>query len=164
MSRNESMVSSKWNIRFVILFSFIQGSVGLWYSWYRYHNVVNQVDTQWYQWTHLILIGLGGGLCLLATVLFLFQKSLAWSVFVAGIVMIPLVSFIIMVVSRGYGYVQDMVQNNVASYWTLLSPWAIAVQSFSIVAVLISYAWSYVEERKKKKSDGENKERKDSNE
>ena len=144
MSRNESMVSSKWNIRFVILFSFIQGSAGL--------------------WMHLILIGLGGGLCLLATVLFLFHKSLAWSVFVAGIVMIPLVSFIIMVVSRGYGYVQDMVQNNVASYWTLLSPWAIAVQSFSIVAVLITYAWSYVEERKKKKSDGENKERKDSNE
>ncbi|REE68686.1 hypothetical protein A8990_13720 [Paenibacillus taihuensis] len=85
----------KWLLTLAPFLSTLLGAGALWYTWIKYHEIVDPPDFEWYGWIRPALITLIGMLCLLSTLLFIAGKAAAgWSLFVGSISAIPLVLFV----------------------------------------------------------------------
>jgi len=75
------------------LLSPLLGGGALWLAWMRYSALINQSSANWYQWVQTAAIALVGILCLLATVLVLFDRSSGTAVLKTGLSIVPLLLF-----------------------------------------------------------------------
>lgn len=85
----------KWLLTLAPFLSALLGVGALWYTWIKYHEIVDPPDFEWYGWIRPALITLIGMLCLFSTLLFIAGKAAAgWSLFVGSISAIPIVLFV----------------------------------------------------------------------
>ncbi|MBD2871383.1 hypothetical protein [Paenibacillus arenilitoris] len=91
-----------WVIKCLPLLSTVVGGGALWYTWFKYNEMVEQAGGPWYGWIRIGFTLLIGVLCLAATVLFLFGRSSAWDVFKTGLFLVPvmLVANLVILVIR----------------------------------------------------------------
>jgi hypothetical protein len=103
--------TSRWRSIMLALISAILGSGTLWFIWIRYESLRSQPDFYWFNWIQLAGFALLGALCLWASILFVSGKSSGWSVFKAGLSIIPLILFfnLMILVYRG---IQNIIRGN----------------------------------------------------
>ncbi|AZN43427.1 hypothetical protein [Paenibacillus albus] len=84
----------KWLLTLAPFLSALLGVAALWYTWIKYHEIVDPPSFEWYGWIRPAIITLIGMLCLLSTLLFIAGKAAAgWSLFTASIAAIPIILF-----------------------------------------------------------------------
>ncbi|SEO61085.1 hypothetical protein [Paenibacillus sp. OV219] len=89
----------KWLLSLAPFLSALLGAGALWYTWTKYHEIVDPPSFEWYGWIRPALITLVGMFFLLSTLLFIAGKAGAgWSLFVGSISAIPLILFVNLIV------------------------------------------------------------------
>jgi len=123
----------------VTLASAIVGSGALWFTWFRYDSFSNRPDIPWNHWVQLIFLALMGILCLSAALLFISGRPSAWSVFKAGLSIVPLLLFFNLVVLV-FRVIQNILQGNGMSFLSRLyaNPLNKAMLGVVLVFILLS--------------------------
>jgi hypothetical protein len=95
------------------LISLVLGGGMLWFAWFRVDLIgVNQPDANWYPWVQNAAIALSGVLCLVATVLFFFDKTSGKAMLKSGLSILPLLLFTNLVIFI-VRVIQNILQGNV---------------------------------------------------
>ena len=136
---NPASETSRWSLILLSVVSTILGSGALWYSWFRYTSIVNRPDFQLYNWIQPAFIALMGILCLSATILFISGKSSGWSVFKAGLSIVPLILFSNLVILI-FRVIQNILQGNAIPFISRLyvSPLNKAILAVALMLTLLS--------------------------
>lgn len=136
---NPTSETSRWSLILLPVVSTILGSGALWYSWFRYNSIVNRPDFQWYNWIQPAFIALMGILCLSATILFISGKSSGWSVFKAGLSIVPLILFSNLVILI-FRVIQNILQGNAIPFISRLyvSPLNKAILAVALMLTVLS--------------------------
>jgi hypothetical protein len=116
----------------------VLGIGSLWFTWLRYESLSSQPDFYWYNWIQIAGIALLGVLCLWASVLFLWGKSHGWSVFKAGLSIVPLVLFFNLMILL-YRVVQNILQGNASFFFerVLSQPYKVILVVVILVALTL---------------------------
>jgi hypothetical protein len=131
--------TSKWQSILLALTSAILGISALWFTWFLYSGIANRLDIALYNWIQLASIALMGSLCLAAAILFIIGKPSGWSVFKAGVSIVPLLLFSNLVVLL-FRVIQNLIQGNGISLLSRLyaSPLNKAILGIVLVLILLS--------------------------
>jgi hypothetical protein len=124
------------------LFSLLVGCGALWYAWLQYNDLVGQSHLDWYLWIRPVFMLLVGILCILATALFTINSPSAWSVFMGGLSIIPLMLFsnLIVLICR---VIQNIFQGDTDPFLSRLStsPLKVILNIIVVVIVLSVIQW-----------------------
>ncbi|RRJ63474.1 hypothetical protein EHV15_11455 [Paenibacillus oralis] len=86
---NLAQESPDWLGKTLALLSALLVAGAFWYTWYSYQDWMAGTGVPWYGWIRLAFTLLIGVFCLAATLLFIMGKRSGWSVFRAGLVLVP---------------------------------------------------------------------------
>lgn len=119
------------------LLSLLVGCGSLWYAWLQYNDLVNQPQLDGYVWIRPVLMLLLGVFCLVASTLFIIGSPTAWSVFMSGLSIIPIMLFSNLVVLI-FRVIQNIVQGNTDPFLSRLStsPLKVILNIIVVVTVL----------------------------
>lgn len=128
----------KWLVNLTPLIAIALGGVAFWYAWLKYNNIVNQPEFHWYIWISPVLMVLVGVLCLAATILFIVGRTSAWSVFMGGVSIIPLILFSNLVIFI-FRIIQNTVQGNADPFLSRLSTSPLrTILTIIVIVILLS--------------------------
>lgn len=144
----------KWLLILLPFISTILGGAALWYTWFRYNGVVNRPEFHWYSWILPAFMALAGILCLSATLLFILGKSSGWSVFKAGLSIIPLILFSNLVILV-FRIIQNIIQGNAKPFFDSLftQPRNMVIPMVVIVLILLGYLDKRVKNKNNERGD-----------
>lgn len=117
------------------MLSLLVGSGAFWYAWSQYNTLVNQPQLDWFAWIRPVLMLLLGIACLVASAFFVIGNPAAWSVFMGGLSIIPLMLFSNLIVLI-FRVIQNIVQGNTDPFLSRLSTSPLKVILNIIVVVI----------------------------
>jgi hypothetical protein len=111
-------------------------SGAFWYAWSQYNYLVHQLQPDWYAWVRPVLMLLLGISCLVAFILFIMNRSSAWSVFIGGLSIIPIMLFTNLIVLI-FRVLYNIVQGNTDAFLSRVSTSPLKVILNIIVVVIV---------------------------
>jgi hypothetical protein len=140
----------RWLIAVLPIISAVLGGVALWYTWFRYTEMIGQSGFYWYEWVRPALIAGVGILFMVATLLFLLSKSSGWSVFKLGLSMIPLILLLNLIVLILFRVIPSVVQGNAIPFIAKLyeQPHNKVLLGIAIVVILLSVVKGVINNKK----------------
>jgi hypothetical protein len=139
----------KWLKNLLPLIAAVLGAGALWVARLQYISIMDQPQSEWYAWIRPVLMGLVGILCIMAAFLFIIGKPSAWSVFVGGLSIIPIMLFSNLVILI-FRVIQNVMQGDANPFLSRVSSSPLKVILNIIVVVIIL---SVIQGIKKSKND-----------
>lgn len=130
------------------LLSLLIGCGALWVAWLQYNDLANQPQLEWYVWIRPVLLLVLGGCCLAALILFMTGSPAAWSMFLGGLSIIPIMLFSNLIVLI-FRVIQNLVQGNTDPFLSRFSASPLKVILNIIVVIVVL---SVIEALKKKEN------------
>jgi hypothetical protein len=148
-SEHEGHQMPRWLTKLLPLIATVVGAGALWIAWFQYIGIMDQPQSEWYAWIRPVLMSLVGLLCMMAAILFMTAKPSAWSVFVGGLSIIPIMLFSNLVILI-FRVIQNIMLGDVDPFLSRVSSSPLKV-ILNIMVVLI--VLSVIQGIKKSKND-----------
>jgi hypothetical protein len=138
MNEKKSNHEPSWRAALLPLTSLVLGGGALWLVWFRSTITVSQPDANWYPWVQTAAIALSGILCLVAAVLFIFDRASGKAMLKTGLSIIPLLLFtnLVIFIAR---IIQNIIQGNSGFFFdrALAQPQKILFISLIVIALIL---------------------------